>query len=85
MATPSADDSNSEIPSLEDLISLQEASELSGLSTSYLRLLVRQGDIWGVKLGRNWVTTAEAVRGFLSAERKRGPKPKKSANSTPLH
>ena len=74
--TPNAYESSSEQPSLDELISLQRASELSGLSTSYLRLLVRQGDIWGVKLGRNWVTTAEAVKGFLATERKRGPKSK---------
>ena len=76
--TPNADDSSSEQPNLDELISLREAAELSGLSTSYLRLLVRQGDIWGVKLGRNWVTTAEAVKEFLATERKRGPKLKKS-------
>ena len=75
--TPNADDSSSEQPNLDELISLREAAELSGLSTSYLRLLVRQGDIWGVKLGRNWVTTAEAVKEFLATERKRGPKLKK--------
>ena len=74
--TSNADESSSEQPSLDELISLQEAAELSGLSTSYLRLLVRQGDIWGAKLGRNWVTTAEAVKEFLATERKRGPKSK---------
>jgi hypothetical protein len=64
-------------PSLDELISLQEAVELSGLSASYLRLLVSQRKIWGMKLGRNWVTTAQAVEEFLSRDRQRGPKPKK--------
>ena len=67
----------SDRPSLDELISLREAAELSGLSASYLRLLVSRGEIWGMKLGRNWVTTAQAVKEFLALERKRGPKPKK--------
>ena len=75
--TRNADDSSSDQPSLDELISLKEAADTSGLSTSYLRLLVSRGDIWGMKLGRNWVTTAQAVKAFLDQERKRGPKPKK--------
>ena len=46
---------NSEQPKLDDLISVRAASELSDLSQSYIRRLVSQGDIWGMKLGRNWV------------------------------
>ena len=45
-----ADDSLSDQPSLDELISLREAAELSGLSASHLALLVRRGDIWGVKV-----------------------------------
>lgn len=72
-----ADDRDFDRPSLDELISLREAVELSGLSASYLRLLVSQRKIWGMKLGRNWVTTAQAVDEFLSRDRRRGPKPKK--------
>jgi hypothetical protein len=61
----------------DDLISLREAVEISGLSASYLRLLVSRGDIWGMRLGRNWVTIAQAVEEFLSRKRRRGPKPNK--------
>jgi len=69
---------NSENQSRSDeLISLSEAARLSGLSPSYLRRLVTQGEIWGMKIGRNWVTTAQAVNQFLARERKPGPKPKK--------
>ncbi len=49
-------------PSLDELISLREVAELSGLSPKHLRLLVGRGEIWGVKLGRNWITTAKAVQ-----------------------
>jgi hypothetical protein len=39
-------DSGLDKPSLDELITLQRAAELSGLSTSHLRLLIRRGDIW---------------------------------------
>ncbi len=52
MMTHSADDSGFDQPSLDELISLREAAELSGLSASHLRHLVSRGDIWGVELGR---------------------------------
>ena len=74
--TPNADNRSSEQPSLDEMITLREASELSGLSTSHLALLVRQGDIWGVKLGHNWLTTAQAVQEYLAQDRRPGPKPK---------
>jgi len=64
-------------PRLEDLISLKKAAERSGLSSGYLRLLVRTGELWGTKLGRNWVTTAQAVSEYVARDRRPGPKPKK--------
>jgi hypothetical protein len=71
------DDSDFDQPSLDELISLRQAARLSGLSASHLRLLVSRGDIWGVKLGRNWVTTAQAVKEYPARDRRPGPKPKK--------
>ena len=65
--------SNSEQPKLDELISVRAASEHSGLSLSYIRRLVSQGDIWGMKLGRNWVTTEKAVTEYLAQDRKPGP------------
>ena len=72
-------ENNGEQPSLDELISVSSASELSGLSQSYIRRLISQGKIWGMKLGRNWVTTEQAVMEFLAQDRKPGPKPKKSS------
>lgn len=60
---------------LEDLISLREAADYSGLSSSHLRLLVRRGDVEGKKIGRNWVTTRQAVDQYLASAPQRGPKP----------
>lgn len=61
------------------LISVTEASKLSGLTTGHLRKLLRDGQIEGVKVGRNWLTTEEALQIYLQQEIKPGPKPKKQA------
>jgi excisionase family DNA binding protein len=58
------------------LISVTEASKISGLTTGFLRRLLIRGDLEGVKIGRNWLTTREAVEGYLKQDRRRGPKPK---------
>ena len=55
-----------------DLISVAKAAEISGFSESYVRKLVSTGVIDGVKLGRNWLTTEEAIREYLKTERRRG-------------
>jgi len=65
-----------EKPPSDDLITLREAAELSGLSHSHLRLLVRRGEIWGKKMGRDWFTTARSIEKYLDLDRKPGPKPK---------
>jgi excisionase family DNA binding protein len=70
------DGTKRDTPDLDDLISLREAAELSGLSAGHLRLLVSRGEMWGIKLGRNWVTTAQAVQEYLAQDRRPGPKPK---------
>jgi excisionase family DNA binding protein len=64
----------------QQLISLAEAADLSGMSQSHLRLLVRQGTIWGTKIGRNWVTTEVAVKEYLATERRPGPKTSEEDN-----
>lgn len=57
-----------------NLISLAEAAQQFGLSHSHLRRLVRDKQVWGVKIGRDWVTTQEAVQQYLATERRPGPK-----------
>ena len=66
-------------PNLNDMITLAEAAQISGLSEGHLRLLVRNGQLWGHKLGRNWFTTEKAVQDYLALNRKPGPKPQKPA------
>ena len=59
---------------LDDLISLKEAAEISGLSHDHLRRLAGKGDLWAKKIGRDWVTTEKAVREYLARDRRPGPK-----------
>ena len=66
-------------PRLDELIPLSKAAMLSGLSSDHLRRLVRQGDLWGKKIGRNWVTTEQAVKEYLTRDRRPGPKPQKGS------
>ena len=61
-------------PKLAELITLKEAAELCGLSHSHLRLLIRKGEVWGTKKGRDWLTTAQAVTEYLAREHRPGPK-----------
>ena len=63
-------------PNLKDLISLGEAARLSGFTDRHLRHLADQKELWAVKLGRNWFTTAQAVEEYLAKNKKPGPKPK---------
>ena len=51
-------------PDPNDLISLREASDLSGYSPSHLRHLVAAELLWGKKIGRNYVTSRTAVENY---------------------
>ena len=66
-------------PNLCELITLSEAAEISGFTTRHIRHLAVNGEIWAKKLGRNWFTTAQAVREYLARERKPGPKSKQKS------
>ena len=67
----------SDKPDLDDLITLNEATKLSGFTTRHLRHLATTGEIWAKKIGWNWFTTTRAVQDYLSLNKKPGPKPQK--------
>jgi len=64
---------------IKDLIPLSQAAVISGLSMSHLSLLIRKGELWWIKIGRDWLTTEKAVRDYLSKGMKPGPKPRKAS------
>ena len=70
----SATESNNGQPRLDELISLHEAADICGLSQAHLALMIRQKRLWGKKVGRNWVTTSQAVQEYLARDRRPGPK-----------
>lgn len=74
---PDESDKNGHDDAATQLISLAEAAEISGLSRGHLRLLAGQGKIWATKIGRDWLTTENAVREYIATDRRPGPKPKK--------
>jgi len=70
-------ESSSDQPGLDELISLSEAAKRCGLSHSHLRRLARTNEIWAKNLGRSWFTTEKAVEEYLARDHRPGPKPKK--------
>ena len=66
-----------EMSKYKDLISLKDAGHKYGLSPTSLRIYILDGKLEGLKIGRNWVTTKEAVERYLKGrERYREPKKK---------
>jgi hypothetical protein len=61
----------------DHLISLNEASQISGLSSDHLRRLMENGLIKGKKIGRDWVTTKGFVMEYIQQEHRPGRKSKK--------
>ena len=59
---------------LAKTISVEEASERSGFTPSWLRRLLMRGAIPGIKVGRDWRLTPEALQAYLEQERRPGPK-----------
>jgi excisionase family DNA binding protein len=62
----------------ETLISLSEAAEISKLHPDHLRKLAHRGYLRATKIGRNWVTSREAVSEYLGDIEKRSRDPFKN-------
>lgn len=50
---------------LKKVISLHQASKISGYHQDYLSSLIRKNEIQGQKMGGNWFTTEEEVRSYI--------------------
>ena len=53
---------------------MTEASQLSGFTPAWIRRLISRGEVEGVKIGRSWLTTEEAIREYMQRDRRPGPK-----------
>ena len=60
-----------------NLLSLEDATKICHLSQDHLRRLAEQGKLKAQKIGRNWVTTREAVEEYLK-NRKSSGRPRKT-------
>lgn len=60
---------------IDQLLSLTEASQQTGISVSHLRNLLSWGKLKGRKLGNNWYTTKADVETYLALGNRPGPKP----------
>ncbi len=59
------------------LISLKEAAARFDMSQSHLQLLARTGRIRATKIGRDWLTTPEAVAAYRADQELRSHDPHK--------
>jgi hypothetical protein len=62
----------------EQLIPLSEASLKSGYSLDHLRRLIQKGKMYGRRIGRNYVTTDNAIEEYKAQSPRPGPKPIKN-------
>lgn len=60
--------------SLKKIISLNQASKISGYTQDYLGFLIRKGEMKGIKKGRVWFTTEEEVNNYLFKKKIRSKK-----------
>ena len=60
-------------------ITSKEVAEKLGMSHSHMRLLIRQGEIKGIKIGRDWLVEDDSV----DYKRKRKPKSKSVKQKNP--
>jgi len=56
----------------DDLLTLTQAAETYGFSGDYLRRLAEKGRLKARKLGRNWLTTSDAMETFIESREPRG-------------
>lgn len=52
-----------------DLISISEAAKLSRYSKEYLSLRARTGKLKAARVGRNWITTRQALVTYIKEQK----------------
>lgn len=60
-----------------ELITVSEASVLSGYTPQHIRLLIRQGAISARRAGGIWLIEFSSLRSYMDNAPKPGPKPDK--------
>lgn len=60
---------------LKKVLSLSEASKISGYHPDYLSALIRKGEIKGEKTGGNWFTTEDEIKNYIFKQKVRHGRP----------
>jgi excisionase family DNA binding protein len=72
-----------DIDTNRDHLTTPEAAERSGLTRTYLALLLRRGVLEGFRHGRDWFVYTDSLETFLATPRKSGPRgPRKATASS---
>ena len=50
---------------IADCVSTHEAAKKLGYTVQHTRLLIRQGELEGIKFGRDWLVVRESVQAHL--------------------
>jgi len=53
------------MPNLKKVISLHQASKISGYHQDYLSALIRKNELKGEKVGNSWFTTEEEIKSYI--------------------
>ena len=56
--------------SLEDFLTIEEATELSGYSDQYLRRMAKQGRLRAIKRGYFWLVERASLEAYITAARR---------------
>jgi uncharacterized protein YuzE len=57
----------------DEVISLSEASRISGIDAQALKKACQEGRMVGKKIGRNWTTTIKALSAYQQGRKHAGP------------
>ena len=59
---------------LKKVVSLGQASKITGYHSDYLSALIRKGEVKGEKVGGNWFTTEEEIKNYIFKQKIRHKK-----------
>jgi excisionase family DNA binding protein len=74
-----------DIDTNRDHLTTPEAAERSGLTRTYLALLLRRGTLEGFRHGRDWFVYTDSLEAFLATPRKSGPRGPRKPPSAETH
>jgi excisionase family DNA binding protein len=56
---------------IDSLISISDAASITSYSPEFIRMLARSGKLQAVKIGRDWMTTRDAILDYLHKQQHR--------------